>query len=66
MTYVGWITPKLTTMRLPYEEMGAEAARLILERLDTPQLPTRHIVLPEQLIVRESTAPPRRMERSRQ
>ncbi len=38
--------------------MGVEAARLILERLDAPQLPTRHIVLAEQLIVRESTAPP--------
>jgi len=58
MSYLDWMTPKLTTMRLPYEEMGVEAARMVLERLDAPHLPTRHIVLQEQLMVRESTAPP--------
>lgn len=60
MSYLDWITPKLTTMRLPYEQMGAEAARLVLGRLDAPDLPPRAVVLPEKLIVRESTGAPGR------
>jgi len=58
LSYAQFITPRLTTMRLPYVEMGETAARLVLERIETPTLAPRRIVLPEELIVRASTAPP--------
>lgn len=55
MSYLDWVRPRLTTVRLPYEEMGAEAARLVLSRLDDLDAPPRAVVVPEELIVREST-----------
>jgi LacI family transcriptional regulator len=51
--------PPLTTVRLPHRELGEEAARLLLERLADPDLPPREVVLPTELVVRGSTAPPR-------
>lgn len=50
--------PPLTTVRIPHYEIGAEAARLLLEGLRTPERPARSVLLPLSLIVRESTAPP--------
>lgn len=47
--------PPLTTIHQPMEEVGAEAAKLLLERLENPALPVRRIVLPGKLIVRESS-----------
>ena len=56
-------TPFLTTMRQPFEAIGERAANLLLRRLREPHGPTkpasfRHVLLPSQLIVRKSTAPP--------
>jgi LacI family transcriptional regulator len=51
--------PPLTTVRLPHDDLGKEAARLLLERLADPDRPPREVVLPTQLVVRGSTAPPR-------
>lgn len=51
--------PPLTTVRLPHDDLGREAARLLLERLIDPDLPPREVVLPTKLVVRGSTAPPR-------
>lgn len=59
LSYAQFVSPPLTTMRLPYIEMGETAARLVLERIETPTLAPRRVVLPEELIVRASTAPPR-------
>lgn len=55
-----WVAPGLTTVRQPFAEMGATAARLVLALADgeTPTQ-TRH-ELGTTLVVRESTAPPRR------
>lgn len=55
------ITPALTTMRQPLQEMAHTAVSLLLSRVtgsDGAQ-PTRR-VLPTALVIRESTAPPRR------
>lgn len=44
----------LTTMRQPAEELGNVAARILLERLENPSLPTREVMLSCELMVRHS------------
>jgi len=50
---------RLTSVRLPLKDVGREAAHLMVGQL-TGQLPRGHqqIVLPTELIIRQSTAPP--------
>lgn len=48
------LTPALTVVRQPTEHLGHEAARLLFERLKNPELETGRVVLPAQLIIRES------------
>ncbi|WP_166351382.1 LacI family DNA-binding transcriptional regulator [Phytoactinopolyspora limicola] len=50
--------PPLTTVRIPHYDIGAEAARLLLEGLNQPQRHARSVLLPLSLVVRASTAPP--------
>jgi LacI family transcriptional regulator len=45
----------LTTIRQPFERMGAQAVKLLLRRLEEPAGPYRHIVLDAPLVVRGST-----------
>ena len=49
--------PPLTTIRQPLLDKGRVAADLLLELID--HRPARHIELPIELVVRDSTAPPR-------
>ena len=56
--------PPLTTIRIPHYEIGASAAELLLERLQQPDAPARHVVLAPQLVVRGSSAAPLRTVRS--
>ncbi|MBO9578386.1 MAG: LacI family DNA-binding transcriptional regulator [Microbacteriaceae bacterium] len=53
-----WVSPRMTTVLQPLEEMGREAARLIARLADGPIVPTPRIELATRLLVRESTAPP--------
>lgn len=47
--------PKLTVVRQPSGELGACAARLLFERLDSKEMiPKRRTVLPTELVIRES------------
>ncbi len=58
----GYLTPGLTTMRLPYEEMGREAAQLVLDQLDSEgsmQVRNEPILVPMVLVERGSVAAPR-------
>lgn len=55
--------PPLTTIRQPREEIGKASARMLLDRMRmTPQerkiVPAPKVILPVELVVRESTAPP--------
>jgi DNA-binding LacI/PurR family transcriptional regulator len=54
------VNPALTTVARPYREMGAAAARLLVEALGSPpgQRPVRQVDLPTELVIRDSTAPP--------
>lgn len=49
---------ELTTVDQPRYDMGQMAAGLILERIEQDRTTASHVVLPPNLIVRESTGPP--------
>jgi len=50
--------PKLTTVSVPKEEIGARAAQLVLGRIGEPERLPELVMLSTSLIKRESTAPP--------
>lgn len=54
-----YFDPPLTTIRLPASELGQAAGRALLERIADPSAAARRTLLPTELIVRASTAPPR-------
>jgi LacI family transcriptional regulator len=60
MAFVDRLSPPLTTVRVPHYEIGSEAARMLLERLANPDVPAKSITLPVTLVVRGSTAPPKK------
>jgi DNA-binding LacI/PurR family transcriptional regulator len=52
--------PSLTTVRQDFQRMGSELVRLVLDQVrGIASDETPHIVVPMELIVRDSTAPPR-------
>jgi LacI family transcriptional regulator len=53
-----WLSPPLTTIRQPLEEMGRLAARALFQQLDGEPLVSPRIELATDLRVRLSTAPP--------
>ncbi len=50
---------ELTTVRQPARDLGREAAQLLFRRLQEPAAPPTSLVLPTELIVRESCGPRR-------
>jgi LacI family transcriptional regulator len=53
------VTPNLTTVRQPLEEMGRTAVSLLNRLLEGQSFETLHVELATRLVVRDSTAPPR-------
>jgi DNA-binding LacI/PurR family transcriptional regulator len=53
-----YLSPALTTLHQPLEEMGWRATSKLLEWLRNHEEPPRHDILPASLKVRGSTAPP--------
>lgn len=53
------LRPALTTVRLPFAEMGSRAAEMVLRAVDRPDpaQPPERVVFPVDLIVRDSTGP---------
>ena len=58
MPFMDKMQPPLTTLRVPHYEIGAEAARLLLNSFLEPDRPPRSVMLTPTLVVRSSTAPP--------
>ncbi|MDX5567806.1 LacI family DNA-binding transcriptional regulator [Streptomyces sp. ID05-04B] len=52
------LSPSLTSVRVPYEDLGRTAVRLALERTERIS-GDDHIVLSTQLVIRQSVRPPR-------
>lgn len=50
--------PPLTTIAIPHQQIGAEAARLLLDAIAEPDRPARSVQLPLSLVTHGSTAPP--------
>jgi LacI family transcriptional regulator len=50
--------PPLTTLREPFQTMGYRAADMLLKMIQGRRFSPKHIVLPVELVIRKSTAPP--------
>lgn len=57
MPFIDRLRPPLTSIRIPHYQMGAEAARLVLERIADRHRPVSAVFLAPELVVRGSTAP---------
>jgi LacI family transcriptional regulator len=55
----GIVTPALTTVRQPVEEMGRMAVSLLLRLVGKQRVEAMRVELATRLVVRDSTAPPR-------
>ncbi|WP_411139682.1 LacI family DNA-binding transcriptional regulator [Streptomyces sp. x-80] len=60
MPFLDRLGPPLTTVHVPHHVIGAEAARMLLDRIADPGRPPRSTLLPVSLVVRGSTAAPGR------
>jgi LacI family transcriptional regulator len=58
MPFIDKLRPPLTSVRVPHYQVGAEAARMLLEELEDPSRHPRSVLLPLSIVVRQSTAPP--------
>ena len=52
--------PRLTTVHQPLREMAEQATRLVLQQLEDPHPEVTRVELATSLVVRDSTAPPKR------
>jgi LacI family transcriptional regulator len=58
MPFLDKLRPPLTTIAIPHQQIGAEAARLMLESIADSTRRARSVMLAPSLVVRGSTAPP--------
>jgi LacI family transcriptional regulator len=60
IAYATMVGPMLTTVRQPLGDLGRTAVNLLLRLLERPSSQPRQIELSTRLVVRDTTAPPRR------
>lgn len=60
LSFTRWSGPPMTTVRQPLDQMGATAARMIIQLAAGQSLEQHRVELATELVVRASTAPPRR------
>jgi LacI family transcriptional regulator len=56
MPFLDKLRPPLTTVGVPHHDIGAEAARMLLDCIEEPDRHPRSLLLPVSLVVRDSTA----------
>jgi LacI family transcriptional regulator len=56
MPFIDRLRPPLSTIRFPHYQLGTEAAKLLLERIDGADGPVKILYLAPELVVRGSTA----------
>jgi DNA-binding LacI/PurR family transcriptional regulator len=54
MPLASYFDPPLTTIRQDIFEHGRQGARVLIETIEDPSRPVEHVVIPAQLVVRES------------
>jgi len=59
MPFMNRLSPPLTSLRIPHDEIGSQAATLLLERIRNVESKVRTVNLLPELIVRASTAAPK-------
>jgi LacI family transcriptional regulator len=66
MPLADMVEPPLTTIRIGPREMGHDAARLMIARIQEPEAAVKRIVLSPSLVIRASTAPRKTLNMARQ
>lgn len=66
VSFASMIQPPLTTIREPYQEVGYQAAGMLLKVIQGKRISPKHITLPVEFVLRESTAPPPNLMRRKQ
>ena len=56
--FAQYVRPRLTTIRSPVDRLAQTGVELLFERLADPRAPARTVVLPVELVIRESAAAP--------
>ena len=54
-----WVTPPLTTLRQPTRQIGAKAAELLIDQIETGKRGREIVLFPAEMVVRQSVAPPK-------
>jgi LacI family transcriptional regulator len=58
VSIAGQVYPKLTTVRQPLAQMARAAVNTLLAMISGLEPPAEKIILPTELVIRQSTAPP--------
>lgn len=51
-----WVRPSITTVAEPMYDIGAISARMLIKMINKEELDSKHIIVPHEIIERESTA----------
>lgn len=54
-----WVTPPLTTMRQPMRQIGAKAAEMLINQIETGKRAREVVLFCAEMVVRQSVAPPK-------
>jgi LacI family transcriptional regulator len=63
MRFMDRFKPRLTTIQIPHDELGVQAALLLFEQISQPDTPTKTIRLEPHLVIGDSTRSPSRRQR---
>ncbi len=51
-----WVRPSITTVAQPMYDIGAVSARMLIKMINDEELASKHIIVPHEIIERESTS----------